>query len=725
MKQKKSTIIWGISLLILAGIIVSFLIFRVRGGVIPQATEEEETSHEELEEESVNKAQPESVPEEKIEEASTEEAGEEEEIKLEASYALAYYEFLKEYAGDSNYVKTGHARFDLVFIDDNEIPELLLMEDNSHANGVKVYTYNQEMVVELGEFGSSGWMQYVERGGMIFSHFIGFGESINNFFMIEEGKAALICNMHSLPDYSSEDLTDFYEIDEISVEEEVYQAKWKELYEDHEYVLIGYEDGIPIKKMELKSLLSEAIDGLILKKDSQALLEQVTEQDEVLKTYESFLTDYVQQWERNAGQKSPGFKLIYLDDDTIPELVIIEGNAHLSSVSVYTYEAGKTILVGKYGQYGAMSYQEKRGIVFDDYDQGGNVYSSVYQIKGTEETLLISFSERCEFVEGVEEIEYTYTVDGKEATEEQYNEAYLTWNDGFTKAIDYDMCVLMADADISERLTVELENLILTQEEVLKRNVLIKSGEDESAILLMDYDDYDRDGSYEAFVLCGKCTEYSEQKYYSGTLWFAGANQCTRLQKQHYRMIDGKMKLGPNRKYLFFYTDRVFTANISELWTVVNGEPIESKQSQIGQVIYRGGSDFEIWLDAYDHVYWTEDDMWIGHTYKPYFYYYNWDTDEVERYAGEIISRKQLEKICGFDMAAEIEAEGYEVSTIIKWDNGIVTVNYTIPEDEEDAIPTIYYENVIWDCIENDYWRKEQRGVVSWKDAGVGGSFHL
>lgn len=440
------------------------------------------------------------------------------------------------------------------------------------------------------------------------------------------------------------------------------------------------------EEIKLEAPLSEDIDGLILTKDSKALLEQVTEQEEVLKSYELFLTDYVQQWKKNAGQKSPGFKLIYLDDDAIPELVIIEGNAHLFSVNVYTYEAGKTIFVGEYGQYGAMGYQEKKGI---------------------------------------EEIEYTYSVDGKEVTKEQYNEVYLTWNDGFTKVIDYDMCVWMADADISERLTEELENLILTQEEVLKRNVLIKSGKDESAILLMDYDDYDRDGNYEAFVLCGECTEYLEQKYYSGTLWFAGANQCTRLEEQCYRMIDGKMKLGPNRKYLFFYTDVVFTANISELWTVVNGEPKESEQSRIGQVVYRGGSDFEIWKDCYDHFYEPENDLWTGHTYKPYFYQYNWDTDEVERYAGEIISRKQLEEICGFDLAAEIEAEGYVVSDIIKWGYEIVTVNYVIPKDEEDAIPRIIFENVIWDCIKNDYWRKEQRGVTSWKDAGVGGSFRL
>ena len=65
----------------------------------------------------------------------------EEEIDLDTPYASAYYEFLKEYAKDSTYVKNGHARFGLIFIDDNEVPELLLMEDNSHASEVKVYTY--------------------------------------------------------------------------------------------------------------------------------------------------------------------------------------------------------------------------------------------------------------------------------------------------------------------------------------------------------------------------------------------------------------------------------------------------------------------------------------------------------------------------------------------------------------------------------------------------------
>ncbi len=33
--------------------------------------------------------------------------------------------------------------------------------------------------------------------------------------------------------------------------------------------------------------------------------------------------------------------------------------------------------------------------------------------------------------------------------------------------------------------------------------------------------------------------------------------------------------------------------------------------------------------------------------------------------------------------------------------------------------------NIIWDCETKDYWRKEERHVTSWKNAGEGGIYHL
>ena len=166
----------------------------------------------------------------------------------QAPYAQAYLEFLTEYAQNSKDGKGQGARFSLAFVDNNDIPELLLMEDDCHAEGVKVFTYYQDQVVELGAFGSFGLMQYVERAGLIFSHYMGHGESDNDFFEIKEGQAVLICNMHSTPHRKNGIDTSLYEIDGVAVNEKTYRARWKALYEDQDYVLIGYKDGTPVEE---------------------------------------------------------------------------------------------------------------------------------------------------------------------------------------------------------------------------------------------------------------------------------------------------------------------------------------------------------------------------------------------------------------------------------------------------------------------------------------------
>lgn len=182
------------------------------------------------------------------------------EADLKEPYALAYLAFLEEYAKYSDNVKQGLSRFTLAYIDDDEVPELLLIEAYCHAAGVKVFTFYQDTVVELGEFGSFGRMQYVERGGMIFDHFTGQGEQNTNFYRVEEGKAELICNMHLSPPLSHNGYTEEYEIDGISVDEETYQAQWQALYDEQGYILVTYGEGIPIKDKTLKRFLAGAVE---------------------------------------------------------------------------------------------------------------------------------------------------------------------------------------------------------------------------------------------------------------------------------------------------------------------------------------------------------------------------------------------------------------------------------------------------------------------------------
>ena len=97
------------------------------------------------------------------------------EILPEEAYRYAYYDFLKEYAeagGNSGSLseKSEEVKFALAYIDDDEIPELLLVGEDFNAKVVEVYAYADDAVIKLFSFNSdNGSIGYVEKQGYIFS----------------------------------------------------------------------------------------------------------------------------------------------------------------------------------------------------------------------------------------------------------------------------------------------------------------------------------------------------------------------------------------------------------------------------------------------------------------------------------------------------------------------------------------------------------------------------
>lgn len=75
-------------------------------------------------------------------------------------------------------------------------------------------------------------------------------------------------------------------------------------------------------------------------------------------------------------------------------------------------------------------------------------------------------------------------------------------------------------------------------------------------------------------------------------------------------------------------------------------------------------------------------------------YFFKFRDHGIEQYEREKISRTTLEKKCGFDLAGEIEKEGYEIGEIYLWGSHILTVNYSVKLEDG----SIQYENVVWDC---------------------------
>lgn len=332
----------------------------------------------------------------------------EKEVELKEPYAQAYYTFLKEESGP---VKENRPlRFRLAYIDDDDTPELLLMKDNSHPAGVWVYTYKNGRVVEVGEFGSIGGMQYLEKRGMIFSGFYNMGEGFSQFYMLKDGTAEKICEFHDIDiEAFTEPVEPLYEIDGVPVSEAEYDAKYNELWSD-DFISVGYNDGVVVEDIkDLKRALAREIEDLEIKAKLAAGLDE--KQLEALEAYSNFLIVYRPGFSKELSDRAdteweyavdyedsegPKFTLLYLDGDEIPEMAVVYGLAHAHGIYLYTYTDGEVKQVGdsSYGQYGGVGYMEKEGIIFSGYDNHGNLYDSVYRMDGTKTVLLQESGER-------------------------------------------------------------------------------------------------------------------------------------------------------------------------------------------------------------------------------------------------------------------------------------------------------------------------------------------
>lgn len=406
---------------------------------------------------------------------SLENAQNEAEVELNTSWAEAYYEFLeKELKDDSaKIIPTG---FRLVYIDDDDVPELLIMEDSSHASGARVCTYYQNKVVEIGAFGSSGEMLYVEKQGKIFSYYAGFGEEYFRYFVLEGGKAEEIGYFHSYPDLNYDDYSvTLYEIDGKSVTEKLYNEKLDEFHRD-DYASVRYDDAVFVDDMaHLKRALAQEIEALELKSSL------TPQQAEAMEAYEAFLEEYAEDFMEKAdmvwedyekyedGYRGARFTLIYLDNDEIPELVISEGWSLGHSPSVYTYADKEVVCIGQFGYYGEVDYVEKEGILLAEYERHLQGHYDAYQVKGTKADKLFWIDEfwHWDSEDNPREGEghYTYNVDSKEVDKDKYMAKRRIYEDykEREKRVVYNDCFLMLDGNIKTNLNQNMAKLVFEE----------------------------------------------------------------------------------------------------------------------------------------------------------------------------------------------------------------------------------------------------------------------
>lgn len=99
-------------------------------------------------------------------------------ISNEPEYKKAYADFIVANCGYGEV-------FDLIYLDEDEIPELIISPaEPCHADGLNIYSYYDGQVIELGGIGGSfGEFMYLEKGNYIISNY--YGSGMNTYYQYQ------------------------------------------------------------------------------------------------------------------------------------------------------------------------------------------------------------------------------------------------------------------------------------------------------------------------------------------------------------------------------------------------------------------------------------------------------------------------------------------------------------------------------------------------------------
>ncbi|MDE6675208.1 MAG: hypothetical protein K2K19_10430, partial [Acetatifactor sp.] len=182
---------------------------------------------------------------------------------VELSEVLETYgDFLAENADENEL-------FTLIYLDNDDIPELVSMHDGGRLAGAEIYTYKQGETVHVGGYGQWGWTWYLEKEGIIFSPYDHQGSGGCSVHRIEGTKDTLLQVFDFVPDVPATDLDEWdgysfiYKVDGEVVSEEQYEEAWQKWDSpDGRRLIVDY--CIPTEGTDIQAALTERLQTLIL-----------------------------------------------------------------------------------------------------------------------------------------------------------------------------------------------------------------------------------------------------------------------------------------------------------------------------------------------------------------------------------------------------------------------------------------------------------------------------
>ncbi|MCQ2549706.1 MAG: hypothetical protein MJ134_06665 [Lachnospiraceae bacterium] len=243
---------------------------------------------------------------------------------------------------------------------------------------------------------------------------------------------------------------------------------------------------------------------------------------------------------------------------------------------------------------------------------------------------------------------------------------------------------------------------------------------DVSQVRMVNAQDFDGDGYEELFVFIGEEAE-PEYQTYQGALWYVAAQDYCVIEDtkdKEWELIDGTLSFG-DRAYAymneFFVTD-----SLSYVWGVENGWVSEPSFSRKGVITETDDKGFIMTEGAYDGFASTDMEnqgMLMGHTYKPYYFYFDTEEKAIREYGAAKVWEEELEFVMG-EHFNEVSINMDSIIDVLYRDNGILTINTVTPD-----MDGFSYDNINFDTKTGEFLDAYGTGIGTASDSNYGGTY--
>lgn len=252
----------------------------------------------------------------------------------------------------------------------------------------------------------------------------------------------------------------------------------------------------------------------------------------------------------------------------------------------------------------------------------------------------------------------------------------------------------------------------------LLHSLVYDKGVDPMSVKSVCASDFAGDGRTEAYVFAGELVTDDFMEYYSGDFWYVDEDEIDGFEPSFSEMWGdyGRFFDFGKRKY-FSITERYTTGAPSDMWTVVDGKPFKDPISGYGNIDVFGGEGV-VYHDTYDATFDIALGDYIGHTWKPYYFYYDENKDCLCEYESEYVPEESINSVCNYDILGDIKKAGGIFNTAYKRANGTVSINYAIKRESETE-----YHNATWNLDKNEYERAYDGSGATLEGSDFGGTY--